>query len=168
MENISLIDVLTVIIIICILVFLVKKAVGLAIGLIAILLVFQIGFNFAGKDVKDSADKYLEPEAANAVTEFFDDFAKRREENSVVNTEEIYDTMVSTAKKGLEFVGDVITPENIAKLSEGISNALREAGVQDISLEELAQIIGDKIGKAPDDPQVQEIAKNVQNSISKV
>lgn len=164
--NMSLIDVLSIIAIICIIVFLVKKAVGLAIGIIAILLIFQIGFRFTGQDIKDNADKYLEPDAANAVTAFFDDFAKRREENGVVDTEGVYDSLIDATGKVINVAKDVITPENIGKMADGIGNALRSAGVQDISMEELANIIGEKLGKAPDDPQVQEIAEKVQEQIS--
>lgn len=164
--NISLVDILVVIAIICVLVFLVKKAVGLAIGIIAILLIFQIGFRLTGQDVQGNADKYLEPDAANAITSFFDDFAKRRDENGVVDTDKVYDSLIDATGKVVDVAKTVITPENIGKMADGIGNALRNAGVKDISVEELATIVGEKLELAANDPQVQEIVEKVQEQIS--
>lgn len=167
-SNISIVDILSIIAVICVIVFLVKKAVGLAIAIIAILVIFQIGFNFTGANVKDSADKYLDPGTSNAVTSFLDDFAKRRDENGVVDTKQMYNSLVDAAGKTVEFAGDVITPDNIGKLADGIGDALKSAGVKDISVGELSKIIADRFEKSIDDIEVQELVQRVEEQMSYV
>lgn len=167
LSNISLIDIAIVILIIAAIVFLVKKAVGLAIGIIVILVVFQVGFNLTGQDIKDKGlEQYVGTEANNAIVSFFDDFDKRRDSTSVVDTDKLYEGMKQGVGTVIDIASNVITPENIESLSDGISDALKEAGVKDVTLKDLCDIIAAKTGTDPDNETVQEIAKQVQDKIA--
>lgn len=166
LSNISLIDIAVFVLIIAAIIFLVKKAVGLSIGIIVVLIIFQIGFNINGQDVKNqNLDKYIGTDANNAIVGFFDDFDKRREANAVVDTDKLYENVKGGVGTVIDIASNVITPENISSISRGISDALKEAGVKDVSLKDLCDIIAAKTGAEPDNETVQEIAKQVQDNL---
>lgn len=165
LSQISLADILFVIIIAAIIIFLVKKMIGLAIGIVAIFLLFQIGFMFAGDDMTNLIGKYVGPETAESIGSFFDDFAARRDENAIVDTDAVYDDMKGVLNTGIEVVKDVFTPENIKTFSSSLADVLKEAGYDDITMDELVNVIADEIGTTPDDEVVQEIANEVMNNL---
>lgn len=165
LSQISLADILFVIIIAAIIIFLVKKMIGLAIGVVAIFLLFQIGFMFAGDDMTNLIGKYVGPETAESIGSFFDDFAARRDENAIVDTDAVYDDMKGVLNTGIEVVKDVFTPENIKTFSSSLADVLKEAGYDDITMDELVNVIADEIGTTPDDEVVQEIANEVMNNL---
>ena len=72
----QIILIIKIILIVVIIAFLIKKAIKIAFALIAILIIFQVGFMMTGTDLNERLhlDKYLKPDTNKAVTSFFDDF----------------------------------------------------------------------------------------------
>lgn len=167
LQNITIVDVITFAIIIFVICFLIKKVVGLALGVLAIFVLFQVGFMVTGTDVQDKTnlENYVEPTVMEKVVSFFNDFEARRNENALVDADAVYDDMLSTADKAVEGLKSVLTEENFNKLSDSISSALIDAGVKDISLDELTKILAEKLETSLEDPMVMEMANSIKDEI---
>lgn len=174
LQSVNLTDIVVVLVIIILIVCLIKKAVKLAIGVVLIFFIFQIGFMLNGDEINEKfgLNKYLNPEAAATVTDFFNDFASRRDEMGIVDTDKVYEGMVNTANEAYEttvkFFKENLTKENLKKFSDALASELHEAGFDDITLEDLVGAIADKLKTTPDDPTVQTMALSVKESLDSI
>lgn len=174
LQNVNLSDIVIVLVVVILIVCLIKKAVKLAIGVILIFFIFQVGFMLNGDQINEKfgLNKYLNPEVSNTVTNFLNDFASRRDEMGVVDTEKIYNTMVDVKDEAVDatvkFFKENLTKENLQKFSDGLAEKLHEAGLDDISLDDLIKVIADKLGTTTDDPAVTAMAESVKGSLNKI
>lgn len=161
LSKIALSDVVFIVIAVAILIFIVKKMIGLAISVFAIFLLFQVGFMFTGNDANNLIGEYVKPETASTIQAFFNDFAARRDENSVVDAGKVFEGMKDVVNTGVEMAKDVLTPENIKNFSSGLAESLKAAGYDDITMDELVNVIADQLETVPEDETVQEIANEI-------
>lgn len=152
-----------IIIIISIIVFIVKKAVSVALTLFAILLIFNIGFRFTGSDMVDKLkiNDYFEPEAATSITEFFDDFAQKREQYGIIDSDKVYDGITDAIEKGYYIVVDGLGKVDVDKFAKTLASNIYEAGLKNIDFDELVKEIQEQLNVTPE--QAVEIAQEVQS-----
>lgn len=169
LQNTTIVDIIVIIAIVAIIAFLVKKAVGIALGVVAIFLLFNIGFLATGEDVNNSnIGDYVEPSLVTTIANFFDDFEARRNEHAVVDADAVYEDMKDVANTGAEMLASLLTKENIEKLAASIETALLDAGVEEISLDELIQILAEKYEASVDSPEIQAMAESILEEMENV
>lgn len=156
------------VIIAAIVIFIVKKAISIAVCLGAALLIFNIGFRFDGADLKDKLQigDYLEPEAATQLSDFFDDFAKKREEYGIVDADEVYDKMTEGIEKGYYIIVEGLGKVDINKFAKTLADNIYEAGLKDIDFEELVKEIQEQLKVSEE--EAEEIAHKVQEEYNSV
>ena len=161
--------VLYIVIIISIVVFLVKKAVKLALCLAAVLLIFNIGYQFDGSDMKEKLqiNDYVDSETATKISDFFDDFDSKREEYGIVDTDKVYDKMTETIEKGYYIVVDGLGKIDIDKFAKTLAQNIYDAGLKDIDFDELIKEIQKQLNVSKEEAEkiaikVQEEYKNTE------
>lgn len=137
----QIILIIKIILIVVIIAFLIKKAIKIALALIAILIIFQVGFMMTGTDLNERLhlDKYLKPDTNKAVTSFFDDFRSRGNNIAVVDQDAVYDGMVDGMEQGVNFIVEKLSDIQIEALAETIARNIYEVGAESIDEEELAE-----------------------------
>ena len=152
--------VIYVVIIVSIVVFLVKKAVKLAVCLAAVLLIFNIGYQFDGSDMKEKLqiNDYVDSETATKISDFFDDFDSKREEYGIVDTDKVYDKMTETIEKGYYIVG--LGKIDIDKFAKTLAQNIYDAGLKDIDFDELIKEIQEQLNVSKE--EAEKIANKVQ------
>lgn len=143
----QIILIIKIILIVVIIAFIIKKAIKIAFALIAILIIFQVGFMMTGTDLNErlNLDKYLKPDTHKAVTNFFDDFRSRGNNIAVVDQEAVYDGMVDGMEKGVNFIVENLSDIQIDALAETIARNIYEVGAESIDEEELAKSLEQKL-----------------------
>lgn len=154
--------VIYIIIIVSIVIFLIKKAVSVAILLCAVLLLFNIGFRFDGTDMNNTFNfgEYVDSDTANMITNFFDDFDKKRDEYGIVDADKVYDKMTDSIEKGYYIIVEGLGKVDINKFAKTLAENIYEAGIKDIDFNELVGQIQEQLQVSPE--EAIEIAKRVQ------
>lgn len=156
------------VIIISIVIFLVKKAVKIAVCLAAVLLIFNIGFKFDGTDMieKLQINEYVDQDTAQNISDFFNDFDKKREEYGIVDANKVYDQMTETIEKGYYIVVEGLGKIDINKFAKTLATNIYEAGLKDIDFNELVKQIQEQLGVSIE--EAKQIAEKVQTEYKNV
>lgn len=166
MNEETIVKIISAIIIIAIVVFLVKKAIGFAVCLGAILLLFNIGFLWNGDMLNEKLglNKYLQPDAAQSVTQFFNDFADKRDEYGItVNAQKVYDDIKGTVKDGATLIIEGLGQVDIKKFSDTLAQKIYDVG-SEVDWEELAKEVKEQLGDISDE-DVQKIIESTKESL---
>ena len=157
-----------VIIIIGIVVFLVKKAISIAICLAAILLIFNIGFKFDGADMMEKLqiNDYVEEDTAQKISDFFDDFESKRQEYGIVDADKVYDKMTDTIEKGYYIVVEGLGKVDIDKFAKTLATNIYDAGLKNIDFNELVTEIMEQLNVSKE--EAEDIAQKVQEEYSNI
>lgn len=161
-------QILSVIICIAIVVFIAKKAIRAAIVIGVALFLFQVAFVWNGDTINEKLKlkEHLNPEAAAKVEDFFKDFAQKRDEYGViVDSEEVYNSMVDGVKAGTEIIVDGLGKINIKKFSDVLAEEIYNAGSENIDWDALKEEISKQLGGISDDDRdkiVEEIKLSLQ------
>ena len=157
-----------VIIIIGIVVFLVKKAISIAICLAAILLIFNIGFKFDGADMMEKLqiNEYVEEDTAQKISDFFDDFESKRQEYGIVDADKVYDKMTDTIEKGYYIVVEGLGKVDIDKFAKTLATNIYDAGLKNIDFNELVTEIMEQLNVSKE--EAEDIAQKVQEEYSNI
>lgn len=124
-------------------VFIIKKAIKVALSLVLILAVFHIGFVMDGKDVIDTfkLNEIMDQENASKITAFFDDFDKKRKEFGIVETEKVEEKMKESISKGTAIFVQGLGQIDINAFAKNLSEKIYEVGAENINIDELSQEI---------------------------
>ena len=128
------------IIVVMIVVFLVKKAIALALSIAAILVLFNVAFLWNGDILNEKLglENYLEPATATTVTDFFNDFAEKRDEFGVlVDSQAVYDKMTETLEDGATILIKGLGQVDIGKFADTMAEKIYEVGSENIDWDEL-------------------------------
>ena len=157
-----------VVIIIAIVVFLVKKAISIAVCLGAILLIFNIGFKYDGADMinKLQINEYFDKETTQQISDFFNDFESKREEFGIVDADKVYDKMTETIEKGYYIVVEGLGKVDIDKFAKTLASNIYEAGLKNIDFDELVTEIMEQLNITKE--EATEIAQKVQEEYSNI
>lgn len=157
-----------VIVIISIVVFLIKKAISIAVCLAAILLIFNIGFKYDGSDMvnKLQINDYFEQETAQRISDFFDDFESKREEFGVVDEDAVYDKMTETIEKGYYIVVEGLGKIDVDKFAKTLAENIYDAGLKNIDFDELVTEIMEQLNISKE--EATKIAEKVQEEYDSV
>lgn len=126
---------------------LIKYSVKIFMAIVAILIIFQIGFMMTGTDLNEKfkIDRFLNNGYDSAVINFFDDFRARGNKIAIVDQYEVYDAMVEGIEKGSDFVITQIQNIDIDAFAETLARNIYDAGAEAINEEELANVINKNI-----------------------
>ena len=156
-----------IVIIIAIVIFLVKKAIGIAVCLGVMLLLFNIGYRFDGAEMQNhfQIDQYFDQETSQQIISFFDDFEQKREEFGIVDEDAVYDSMTDAIETGYYMVIDGLGKVDINKFAETLADNIYEAGLKDIDFNELVTLIMNELGISKEDAEkiALEVQENLQN-----
>lgn len=144
MDAESVQGIISLIIVIMIVVFIAKKAIKLAISVAIILFLFNVAFLWNGDTINEKLglEKYLKPDAAISVTEFFNDFAQKRDEYGItVDAQEVYDKMTEAVKDGTTIIIKGMGELDIKKFADTIAQKIYQIGSENVDWEELEQEI---------------------------
>lgn len=157
-----------VIVIISIVVFLIKKAISIAVCLAAVLLIFNIGFKYDGSDMvnKLQINDYFEQETAQRISDFFDDFESKREEFGVVDEDAVYDKMTETIEKGYYIVVEGLGKIDVDKFAKTLAENIYDAGLKNIDFDELVTEIMEQLNISKE--EATKIAEKVQEEYNSV
>jgi len=139
MSQDSIILIIKAIIVIMVVVFLVKKAIKVAFAIVAILIIFQVGFMMTGTDLnqKFGIEGFFKGTSGTAITSFFNDFSNRREKLGVVDEKKVYNTIVDGLDKGVDFTVDALSKIDYNTFAEKLAENIYKVGKENISAEEL-------------------------------
>ena len=134
---------LKIIIILALVWALIKYSVKVALSIVAILLIFQVGFMLTGTELNErfKMDKYLNDGYGTAVEGFFNDFRARGNKIAIVDQYAVYDGMVDGLDKGTEFAINQLQEIDIELLAENLARTIYETGEEAINEEELTNVI---------------------------
>lgn len=157
-----------VIVIISIVVFLIKKAISIAVCLAAVLLIFNIGFKFDGADMvnKLQINDYFEQDTAQRISDFFDDFEAKREEFGIVDADAVYDKMTDTIEQGYYIVVEGLGKVDIDKFAKTLAENIYDAGLKNIDFNELVNEIKEQLNVSEE--EATKIAQKVQEEYNNV
>lgn len=127
--------IISIIIIIAIVIFLVKKAFALVLCIAAILVLFNVAFIWNGDAINEKLglSEYLKPEAVTTVTNFFDDFATKRDEFGVlVDAPAVYDKMTEVIDDGAQIIINGIGQIDIGKFADTMAEKIYNMGLDKI------------------------------------
>jgi len=160
--------ILYVIIIVSIVIFLIKKAITIAVCLAAILLIFNIGFKYDGTDVMNNLqiNEYVDQDTAQKISDFFDDFEKKREEYGIVDADKVYDKMTESIEKGYYIVVEGLGKVDIDKFAKTLATNIYEAGLKDIDFNELVAEIQEQLKVSEE--EAKDIAQKVQEEYTDI
>lgn len=117
---------ITIVLVVAIVVFLVKRVVKVAIVIGVILLLFNVGFVMSGTEVRNSfdLDNLIGVEKSENVEKYLNDFDEKREEYGVVDPEKVYDGMVGAIEQGTIIAIEGVGKIDIIAFSESIANKI--------------------------------------------
>ena len=143
MTSDQIITLIKILIIIAIIWALIKQAVKVALAIIAIVLIFKVGFIFTGDDLNErfQLNRFLKDGKDEVVVEFFNDFRKRGNGKAIIDQEEVYNAMLEGIEKGVDFTIDQLKNIDIDAFAENLAENIYEAGAEAIDSEELEENI---------------------------
>lgn len=117
---------ITIVLVVAIVVFLVKRVVKVAIAIGVILLLFNVGFVMSGTEVRNSfdLDNLIGVEKSENVEKYLNDFDEKREEYGVVDPEKVCDGMVGAIEQGTIIAIEGVGKIDIIAFSESIANKI--------------------------------------------
>ena len=126
---------------------LVKYSIKVFIAVIAILIIFQIGFMMTGTDLENKfkVSKYLNNGYNTAVIGFFDDFRERGNRIAIVNQEEVYNSMVDGIEKGSNFVIESLSAVDIDSIADTLARNIYKTGSEVIDVDALTEALNKQL-----------------------
>lgn len=139
-ENIMLL--LKVIIMLVVLCLIIKYFFKIALTIIAILIIFQIGFMLTGDNLNERflLSKYLDEGTNTKTISFFNNFRQRGNEIAVINQEKVYDSMLDGVEKGTEVAIEQVKKIDIGTFAKGLAKRIYTDGIE-VNREELKKTI---------------------------
>lgn len=146
---------ITIVLVIAIVVFLLKRVIKVAIVVGVILFLFNVGFIMSGTDVRDTfdLDNLIGIEKSEDVEKYLNDFDEKREEYGVVDPEKVYDGMVGVIEQGTVIAIEGIGKIDIIAFSESVANKLVSSSTNSESIDKdiLRSEIKDQLPGITDD-----------------
>lgn len=148
MSTETLTMIVSAIIVVCIIVFIAKRLIKVAIVLGVALLLFNVGFILNGTEIREifKLDDLLGEPDASFVESAFNDFDEKRDEYGIVDAESIYDSMTGTIEQGATILIKGLGHLNIGAFADSVASKIVEIGEENIDMEALRAEIKTQLG----------------------
>jgi|GEM_PF-4196444 hypothetical protein len=156
------ITIIAVILIVTAITFIIKKAVKIALTIVAILIIFYVGYIATGTDLNEKfhLNKYLKGNTAEIVTGFVDELRTKQNKLGIVDEKKVYDSLVDGMVKAGNFAIDKLLNSNLEDVAYELAKRIYELGVENIDKKELEEAISKQVKNInPDD------LKNLVNQV---
>ena len=119
--------------------FIIKKAVKIALTIVAILIIFYVGYIATGTDLNEKfhLNKYLKGNTAEIVTGFVDELRTKQNKLGIVDEKKVYDSLVDGMVKAGNFAIDKLLNSNLEDVAYELAKRIYELGVENIDKKSL-------------------------------
>lgn len=165
--NESLTMLIFIVICVCLFGTIVKYGIKIAISLVAILVIFKIGFIMTGTDLNETfqIDRIFKEETADQIIGFFDEFREKGDAYAVMDINEVYDMMVESIDAGVNITMDVVKDLDLDSFAKSLADKIKESNLQDdINKDEIVETLSEILPDLTDE-QIDELATDVLNKI---
>ena len=153
MSTETLTMIVSAIIVVCIIVFIAKRLIKVAVVLGIALLLFNIGFLLNGTEIREMfrLDNFLNDSDASFLESTFNDFDEKREEFEVIDPEIVYDGMTGTIDKGATILIQGLGHLDIGAFADSVAAKIVEIGKENIDMSALREEIKSQLGEIQDE-----------------